>query len=140
MFRSSNNPGKLTKLGIEVEKHLKNDCRRAQTGNVRSRASVSLLLSLNFPRVNRCRRSLLISLAILRALATECRRDIALLSSYLLTSVESTLASISSDLEVVARVASVVRLLWASLLEIDFFSSLHGPHTPMANSLAQIVH
>ena len=52
--------------------------------------------------------SLLISLAIFRALATECRRDIALLSPSLIASVDCTLVSVPSDLEVTARAASVV--------------------------------
>jgi hypothetical protein len=54
--------------------------------------------------------SLLISLAIFRSLVTECRRDIALLSSSLIGSIDCTLASVPSDLEVVARAASVVSL------------------------------
>ena len=53
-------------------------------------------------------RSLLISLSIFRSLATECRRDIALLSPSLVGSVNATLAAVPSDLEVLARVASVV--------------------------------
>lgn len=61
-----------------------------------------------FILLNAARRSLLISLSILRALATECRRDIALLSPSLISSVECTLGSVPSDLEVVARAASVV--------------------------------
>jgi len=59
--------------------------------------------------------SLLISLAIFRSLVTECRRDIALLSSSLIGSIDCTLASVPSDLEVVARAASVVSLCWSSL-------------------------
>jgi protein EFR3 len=54
-------------------------------------------------------RSLLISLTIFRALATECRRDIHLLSVALVTAVDDTLSSLSSDLEVSARAASLVR-------------------------------
>lgn len=54
--------------------------------------------------------SLLITLAMFKALATECRRDVSLLSSSLLSAVNCTLSSLSSDLEVVARAASVVSL------------------------------
>ncbi|KAF8974453.1 hypothetical protein BDZ97DRAFT_1647220 [Flammula alnicola] len=86
---SSNNPGKLAKIGSELEKRLKLECRKAKSGNTRSRAA------------------LLISLSILRSLATECRRDIALLSPSLISSVDCTLTSIPADLEVVARAASV---------------------------------
>ena len=53
-------------------------------------------------------RSLLITLSILRSLATECKRDIALLSSSLVASVYVTLSAVPADLEVVARAASVV--------------------------------
>lgn len=53
-------------------------------------------------------RSLLITLAIIKALAIECRRDLALLTGSLLTSVSVTLSALSSDLEVAARAGSVV--------------------------------
>ena len=55
--------------------------------------------------------TLLITLAILKALATECRRDISLLSSSLLGSISVTLSTLSADLEVAARAGSVVSLI-----------------------------
>ncbi|KAF5388455.1 hypothetical protein D9615_000535 [Tricholomella constricta] len=88
-YYASNHPGKLTKLGTELEKRVKNETRKARAGNIRTRAS------------------LLISLSIIRALATECRRDIALLSSSLVACIDVTLAEVPTDLEVVARAASV---------------------------------
>ncbi|KDR83599.1 hypothetical protein GALMADRAFT_219420 [Galerina marginata CBS 339.88] len=88
-YYASNHPEKLAKIGSELEKRLKLECRKAKSGNIRSRAS------------------LLISLSIFRSLATECRRDIALLSPSLIGSVDFTLVSVPSDLEVVARAASV---------------------------------
>ncbi|CAA7259894.1 unnamed protein product [Cyclocybe aegerita] len=88
-YYASNHPGKLAKIGSELENRLKLECKKAKAGNIRSRAS------------------LLISVAIFRSLATECRRDIALLSPSLIGSVDFTLASVPSDLEVVARTASV---------------------------------
>lgn len=88
-YYASNHPGKLAKIGSELEKRLKLECKKAKSGNIRSRAS------------------LLISLSIFRSLASECRRDIALLSPSLIGSVEFTLASVPNDLEVVARGASV---------------------------------
>lgn len=45
-----------------------------------------------------------------KALATECRRDVSLLSPSLLASINLTLTSLSSDLEVAARAASVVSI------------------------------
>ncbi|KAJ6539494.1 hypothetical protein B0H19DRAFT_1179337 [Mycena capillaripes] len=88
-YYASNHPGKLAKLGGELEKRVKTECRKAQSGNIRTRAS------------------LLITLAIFRSLATECRRDIALISPSLVASVGATMAAVSGDLEVVARAASV---------------------------------
>ncbi|KAF9476499.1 hypothetical protein BDN70DRAFT_882331 [Pholiota conissans] len=88
-YYASNHPGKLTKIGSELDKRLKGECRKSRSGNIRSRAS------------------LLISLSILRSLATECRRDIALLSPALISSVECALNLVPTDLEVVARGASV---------------------------------
>ncbi|KDQ64639.1 hypothetical protein JAAARDRAFT_28278 [Jaapia argillacea MUCL 33604] len=88
-YYASNKVGKLNKLGGELEKRVKADCRRAQAGNIRARAS------------------LLITLAIIRALASECRRDISLLSSPLIVSVDSAISAMPSDLEVIARAASV---------------------------------
>ncbi|KAL0949391.1 hypothetical protein HGRIS_009455 [Hohenbuehelia grisea] len=88
-YYALNHPGKLNKLGSELEKRLKAECRKAKAGNTRTRAS------------------LLISLSIFRALAVECRRDISLLSPPLVSAVNVTLSSLHSDLEVVARAASV---------------------------------
>ena len=52
--------------------------------------------------------SLLITLNIWKALVNECRRDISLLSSSLMVSLDSSLASLPHDLEVSAKVATVV--------------------------------
>ncbi|KAH8830475.1 hypothetical protein DL96DRAFT_1593070 [Flagelloscypha sp. PMI_526] len=81
LLNSSNHPAKLTKFGGELEKRVKAECRKTRSGNLRSRAS------------------LLITLAILRSLA--------LLSPSLISCVDATLRSALSDLEVVARAASV---------------------------------
>ncbi|KAG9317451.1 hypothetical protein JVU11DRAFT_1651 [Chiua virens] len=89
-YYATNRPGKIHKLGAELEKHCKNECTKALAGNARARAS------------------LLITLAILRALAVECRRDISLLSPSLLSCLKITLNLISSDLEISARAASVL--------------------------------
>ncbi|KAG6854863.1 hypothetical protein C0991_012053 [Blastosporella zonata] len=88
-YFASNHPAKLTKVGSEIEKKLRHEARKARAGNIRARAS------------------LLISLAILRALATECRRDIALISPSLVACVDATMEALPTDLEVVARAASV---------------------------------
>ncbi|KAF8812578.1 hypothetical protein BYT27DRAFT_7183025 [Phlegmacium glaucopus] len=88
-YYASNHPGKLAKIGSELEKRLKVECRKAKAGNIRSKAS------------------LLTSLSIFRSLATECGRDIDLLSPSLVGSVNATLTAIPSDLEVLARAASV---------------------------------
>ncbi|THH27291.1 hypothetical protein EUX98_g6908 [Antrodiella citrinella] len=88
-YYASNRPGKINKLCGELERRVRVDCKKAHTGNLRARAT------------------LLITLAILKALATECRRDISLLSSSLLGSISITLSSLPKDLEVVARAATV---------------------------------
>jgi hypothetical protein len=92
-YYASNHPSKLNKLGSELEKRLKADCRKASSGHIRSRSS------------------LLITLNIFRSLATECRRDLSLLSSSLISSLQITLASLPADLEVGAKAASVVRAM-----------------------------
>ncbi|KAI0775921.1 hypothetical protein BD413DRAFT_255861 [Trametes elegans] len=88
-YYAANRPEKINKLGGELEKRVKTDARKAAAGNTRARAS------------------LLITLAIFKALATECRRDMALLSPSLLSSVNVTLSSLSADLEIAARAATV---------------------------------
>ncbi|CAE6369506.1 unnamed protein product [Rhizoctonia solani] len=51
--------------------------------------------------------SLLITLAILKQLATDCKRDLTLLSTALIASVKASLVALPDDLEVAARAASV---------------------------------
>ncbi|KAH9899994.1 hypothetical protein C8Q73DRAFT_681619 [Cubamyces lactineus] len=88
-YYAANRPEKINKLGSELEKRVKSDCRKAASGNTRARAS------------------LLITLSIFKALATECRRDMPLLSPSLLSSVNVALSSLSADLEIAARAATV---------------------------------
>jgi hypothetical protein len=95
-YYASNRPGKLTKLGNELEKRAKLEAQRARSGNARARAS------------------LLITLAIFKALVTECRRDLSLLTRALISSVVAALSSFPRDLEVAARSASVVSLATSS--------------------------
>lgn len=77
--------------------------------------------------------SLLITLAIIKALAAECRRDMALLSPSLLASVNATLAALSADLEIAARAATVVRymLLQLPVASLTPCSLQRGPRTLM---------
>ncbi|KAF8138461.1 hypothetical protein EV363DRAFT_1520744 [Boletus edulis] len=89
-YYATNRPGKIHKLGAELEKHTRSECTKTLAGNTRARAS------------------LLITLAIIRALAIECRRDISLLSPSLLVCLKITLELVSSDLEISARAASVL--------------------------------
>jgi hypothetical protein len=77
------------------------------------------------------------TLSIFRALATECRRDIALLSPSLMSSVKETLDVIPTDLEVVVRAASLVRVsttVRSPDVHNIHFSSRLGPLIPMATS------
>ncbi|PFH52849.1 hypothetical protein AMATHDRAFT_138947 [Amanita thiersii Skay4041] len=94
-YYASNHPSKLTKLGSELEKRIRVESRKTHAGNVRARAL------------------LLVSLAILRALTLECRRDINLFSTSLMSCVDVTLSSVPSDLEILARAASVF-LAWTT--------------------------
>jgi hypothetical protein len=57
------------------------------------------------------------TLSIFRALATECRRDIALLAPSLMASIKEVMDAVPTDLEVVVRAATVVGL-----------TSAVGPH------------
>ncbi|EJF61134.1 hypothetical protein BD309DRAFT_947572 [Dichomitus squalens] len=88
-YYAANRPGKISKLGNELERRAKTDSRKAAAGNTRARAS------------------LLITLAIFKAIAAECRRDLALLSPSLLSSVNTTLSALPTDLEIAARAATV---------------------------------
>lgn len=94
-YYASNRPGKIAKLGSELEKRVLADARKAKSGNVRARAT------------------LLITLNIMKALTTECRRDLTLLSASLMSSLNATLGALPNDLEVVAKVASVFAA-WAA--------------------------
>ncbi|KAF8557003.1 hypothetical protein OG21DRAFT_1407944 [Imleria badia] len=89
-YYATNRPGKIHKLGAELEKHTRSECAKALAGHPRSRAA------------------LLVTLAILRALAIECRGDISLLSPSLLSCLKISLDLVSSDLEISARAASVL--------------------------------
>ena len=107
-YYASNRPGKIHKLASELEKRVKTDTKKAQAGNTRSRACVIPCYTCVVFRVQALYRSLLITLYIFKALAAECRRDIALLTSFLVSAVNTTLSALLSDLEVVARAATVV--------------------------------
>lgn len=59
-------------------------------------------------------RSLLVTLGIYKALATECKNDVGLLTPSLLAAVDATLATVPNDLEIAAKTATVVRPTVAS--------------------------
>ncbi|EJD53693.1 hypothetical protein AURDEDRAFT_180118 [Auricularia subglabra TFB-10046 SS5] len=110
-YYASNRPGKLTKLGVVLEKRTRQDARKAATGHVKSKAS------------------LLITLGIYKALATECKSELSLLTPSLLAAVEATFSALPNDLEVVAKAASVFTA-WATFTD----GNLVGPSgnlTPM---------
>lgn len=89
-YYASNRPGKLTKLGQELEKRCKLEANRARSGNAKARAS------------------LLISLMIFKALVTECKSDLSLLTPALISTVVAAMTCFPFDLEVTAKAASVV--------------------------------
>ncbi|KIL68102.1 hypothetical protein M378DRAFT_185152 [Amanita muscaria Koide BX008] len=94
-YYASNHPGKLNKISSELDKRIKTEVKKAKAGYSRSRAS------------------LLVSLAILRALTVECRSDLQLFCGALMSSVDATLSNVPADLEVIARAASVF-IAWAT--------------------------
>jgi hypothetical protein len=121
-YYAANRPGKINKLGGELEKRVKAGCHKAQYGNVRARAS------------------LLITLSVLRALAVECRRDISLLSPALVACLKVTLDSLPSDLEVVARAASVFTA-WCTFTDghvIEADSNLARDYLAVLRRFAQL--
>lgn len=121
-YYAANRPGKINKLGGELEKRVKAGCHKAQYGNARARAS------------------LLITLSVLRALAVECRRDISLLSPALVACLKVTLDSLSSDLEVVARAASVFTA-WCTFTDghvIEADSNLARDYLAVLRRFAQL--
>ncbi|OXG16946.1 protein EFR3 [Cryptococcus neoformans Tu401-1] len=92
-YFATNKPSKLAKIGEELEKRVAQESTRASSGNHKYRAS------------------LLISLAILRALLTECKRDIALFARSTLRVIDNSLdvrvyQRGGIDLEVVGRAAA----------------------------------
>ncbi|KAF9653374.1 hypothetical protein BDM02DRAFT_3135554 [Thelephora ganbajun] len=90
LYYASNKPGKVSKLAAELDKRAKQEARKAQAGNVRARAT------------------LLITLSIYKYLVNECRRDISQLSAALISSVNTALGALPSDLELAAKAASVL--------------------------------
>ena len=84
----------------------------------------------------------MVSLSILKSLATECRHNIALISPALLASLNATLSQVLSDIEVVARTATVVSAIYhereyGPKAECILLSSLHGPHIRTDTSLGR---
>ncbi|KAF8591435.1 hypothetical protein K439DRAFT_1380352 [Ramaria rubella] len=88
-YYASNRPGKLAKLGGELEKRARLEASRARSGNVKAKAS------------------LLVTLTIFKALVTECRNDVSLLTSALISTIVAALSCFPRDLEVVAQSASL---------------------------------
>ena|ERR1700761_4296056 len=90
VYYASNQAGKLQKLGTELERRAIIEANRASNGNARYRAS------------------LLITLALFKALATECRQELSLLTPYLMRTLSLAFSRLRNDLEVIAKAASVV--------------------------------
>ncbi|WRT68287.1 uncharacterized protein IL334_005263 [Kwoniella shivajii] len=94
LYFATNKPSKLANIGEELEKRINKESIKSTGGYPKYRAS------------------LLISLAILRALLTECKRDISLFGKSALRSIKSSLnvkvyqKSDELDLEVIGRSAA----------------------------------
>ena len=109
LYYASNKPGKVSKLAAELDRRVKFEARKAQAGNVRARAYVLPLMLCAGSFTLFYTRTLLITLSIYKSLVNECRRDISQLSAALISSVNTALNSLPSDLELAAKAASVVR-------------------------------
>ncbi|KAF8529059.1 hypothetical protein BU17DRAFT_37309 [Hysterangium stoloniferum] len=88
-YYGSNHPGKLAKVGHELERRGRLEANRARLGSAKSRSS------------------LLITLAIFKALVAGCRSDISLITSAVISTLVSALSSFPVDLEVAAKCASL---------------------------------
>lgn len=109
VYYASNKPQKVSKLAAELDRRVKLEARKAQAGNIRARAYVELPLTNPRSLISNCIRTLLITLSIYKSLVNECRRDISQLSAALISSVNTALNALPSDLELAAKAASVVR-------------------------------
>ncbi|KAI0284326.1 hypothetical protein BGY98DRAFT_948966 [Russula aff. rugulosa BPL654] len=95
-------------------------------------------------------KSLLISLSIFKALATECRRDISLLTSSLLASVDTVVSAFPSDIEVSVKAANLF-VAWTTFTDgrlvgvdqavtndylsvLGRFSTMSGARSPTGDS------
>lgn len=117
-YFGTNNPGKLAKLGGELEKRCRLEAGRARTGNIKARIS------------------LLLTLSIFKTLAAECRNDIVLLTPSLISVIPTVLSNFPRDLEIVAKVASLVSplcLFRLATFHSTSLSSLCGQRTPTVN-------
>jgi hypothetical protein len=71
----------------------------------------------------------LVSLSILKSLATECRHNIALISPALLASLNATLSQVPSDTEVLVRTATVVSEIYGGVKlnqRLNVYFSVHS--------------
>jgi hypothetical protein len=109
LYYASNKPGKVSKLAAELDRRVKLETRKAQAGNIRARAYVPLPLNRSASFIWCFIRTLCITLSIYKSLVNECRRDISQLSAALISSVNTALNALASDLELAAKAASVVR-------------------------------
>ena len=110
-YRCNNSPSKLRGIGEELEKRVTKEAVKSTGGYSKSRAYVSSSSSDSYGTAERRARSLLISLAVLRALISECRRDLPLFSRSIIRIVNTALdvkvyQKGDLDLEVVGRAAS----------------------------------
>jgi hypothetical protein len=94
VYYASNRPEKLQKLGKELEARSFREIAKTRSGS----SSGS----------SKHRNSLLITLALLKTLAMECRQEISVLTPHLLRTAEGLLQSFPTDLELLVRAAGLV--------------------------------
>lgn len=133
----SNHPGKLTKIGSELEKRLRNECRKARSGNLRSRAWVFVWLI-----ICRCLSVSKFSPDYLGHLPVPCNRMSAWHSSTLAISYDfrgNDTRCYSNWFRGYSQSCQCGRsfVTFLFLHQFIYYSSLHGRHLQMDISLVQ---
>jgi len=123
---------------MELEKRAGAEARKARGGNIRARASV-FTFYYSCSRVDYGVSQLLVTASIFKAITNECKRDVGLFTRMLLSATRDALACLPNDLELQARVASLVSgILSATCIHAEICSLPLGQLILMGSSLDRI--
>lgn len=109
---ASTKPRRVSKLAADLDRRVKREARRGQVADVCARAYGPPPFNHSIrPLVHQWHfiRTILITLSIHKSLVNECRRDVSQLSAALISSVNTALKALPSDLELATNAANVVR-------------------------------